>query len=500
MKIFSAAQIKAWDDYTINHEPIASIDLMERAASKCVDWILKKDFKDPFFKVFCGNGNNGGDGLAIARLLLSEEFPVSVYVIETGAQSSTDFEANLKKLIHTGCSPKAITAIHDFPEIKENDIIIEALLGAGLTRRLNGIIKNAVELINGSKSKVISIDIPAGMYVNTSSKGQIIIKADYTLTFQQVKPAFLVAENAAYFGEVNIMDISLHPQFAEKENSDYFLTDKPLIKSFYKPRDEFAHKGNFGHALIVAGSYGKMGAALLAVNACLRSGAGLTTAFVPACGYDIIQSSLPEAMCITGSNEKFLTSFNINTEGFTSIAIGPGMGTHEKTAEMFKAFMAHNKKPVVIDADGLNCIAKGTILLNELLPYTIITPHPKEFDRLFGDSNNDFERMQKASEAARAWQIIIVLKGHYTAIVDINGIIYFNATGNSGMAKGGSGDALTGVICALLAQQYLPLHAAILGVYLHGLAGDIAVRSVARESLVATDIINNLSAAFKEII
>ncbi len=500
MKLLSAKQIRDWDQYSIQHEPVASVDLMERAATKCVEWLVRHYSSSKHFIIFCGKGNNGGDGLAIARMLAAKQNFVTVYILETGHLGSNDFQINLTRLQQS--FHKDIHFIQNesnFPVISEKDIIIDALLGSGLARALEGIAAKLVEHINQSGSTVISIDVPSGLFIDASSKGNVIIKATHTLSIQTFKTAFLVADNSHFIGCTHIIDIGLHPAFLSIIETDRELVDDKFIPALYKQRDSFSHKGNFGHALIVAGSFGKIGAAVLAAKACLRSGAGLFTCHIPQCGYPVLQTALPEAMVHTDFNSSFISNIETDTAQYDAIGIGPGIGTAQETRLALKNLLRKINKPVVVDADGLNCISIDKEILHSLPPHSILTPHPKEFDRLFGESENDFERIEKALNSTRSLDCVIVLKGHHTFIATPSGKGYFNNTGNAGMATAGSGDVLTGILTGLLAQGYTSTEAAILGVYLHGLAGDVAAKKLSEEAMIAGDIIENIGEAFLKI-
>lgn len=499
MKILTAEQIRAWDQFTMEHEPISSIDLMERAASKCFEWLEENNLLNYPFAIFCGKGNNGGDGLAIARMLANKACSVSVYILEFGHKGTEDFQTNLARLHQF--PPVIIQFIQDethFPELTKDIVVIDALFGSGLTRPLDGMTLKLVDFINKAASSIIAIDIPSGMSVDRSSTGNTIIKANYTLSFQCYKQAFLVAENAEFMGEVIILDIGLSFGYLSSIETKFELVDDELINSIYKPRNKFAHKGNFGHALIVAGSYGKIGAAVLSSRACLRTGAGLLTCFIPKCGYEIMQTALPEAMVVTDTNPSIITKIDEDVSRYASIGIGPGLGMASETRTALKEVLVAYKKPMVIDADGLNSLS-----MEKSLPYlppdSILTPHPKEFERLLGECKNDFERIDKAIDNAKRLNCTIVLKGHHTFIATAGGKGYFNSTGNAGMATAGSGDVLTGMITALLAQDYSSEQAAILGVYLHGSAGDIAAKEFSQEAMIAGDIIDNIGNALKQL-
>ncbi len=507
MKILSTEEIRLWDQYTIEHEPISSINLMERAAGKCVEWLLDKYPEASSFSIFCGKGNNGGDGLAIASMLLEQDYLVTVYILEFGHKGTNDFQTNLSRLHKF---PQAdihfIQSAQNFHPFPEGQIIIEALFGSGLNRKLEGVTANLVNHINNSGCQIISIDIPSGLFVDCSSKEATTILATHTLSFQCYKLAFLLAENANAIGQLHILDIGLHSNFHQSVHNRFEVADDAIIHSIYKPRKPFSHKGTFGHALMVAGSYGKIGAAVLAAKACLRSGVGLLTCHIPKCGYAILQSTVPEAMVMTDFKSSFNTKVVQRTPSgdddltkYKSIGIGPGIGTAAETKTMLKEIFDAYRNPVVLDADALNIIASQNDLLKMIPEGSILTPHPKEFERLFGETANDFEKMELALDKARELNCVIVLKGHHTFIATADGKGFFNSTGNAGMATGGSGDVLTGILTGLLAQGYSSVDAAILGVYLHGLAGDFAAKEFSMESMIAGDIIDNLGHAFSSL-
>ena len=499
MKILNAEQIRAWDQHTMAHEPIISIDLMERAAAKCFEWLDNNGWLVHSFAVFCGKGNNGGDGLAIARMLAGRGSKVSVYILEFGHKGTEDFQTNLARLHqYPSVDIHFIQEENNFHSLAEETIVIDALFGSGLTRPPDGITSGLIDHITNSGCTVIAIDVPSGMSVDRSSKGNRIIKANYTLSFQCYKLAFLVAENADFIGEVVILDIGLLPEFLSSFATNLELIDQPIIRSIYKPRNRFAHKGNFGHAMIIAGSYGKIGAAVLSAKACLRSGVGLLTCFIPKCGYEILQTAISEAIVMTDANSPIITKIDDDVLNYDSIGIGPGLGTASETRAAIKELFSIYKKPMVIDADGLNGLSMEK-KLPPLPPGSILTPHPKEFERLFGENKNDFERIERALDSAKLLNCLIVLKGHHSFIATPAGKGYFNNTGNAGMATAGSGDVLTGMITGLLAQNYSSEDASILAVYLHGLAGDIAASEFSKEAMIAGDIVDNIGKAFKQL-
>lgn len=491
MKLLTPQQVHDWDAYTIANEPIASIDLMERAAEACTDYILQTDLYGKTFKIFCGKGNNGGDGLAIARQLINKGNNVNVYIIEFGAVGTEDFQTNLQRLHELTKNIHFIQSTGFFPAINNDDVIIDALYGSGLNRPLKELSAELVAFINQSSANTISIDVPSGMFIDKSSQGNAIIKANTTLTFQCLKLCFLVAENAGYIGTLKVLDIGLHPRFLETVSASLEVLEPADMQQIYKPRKPFSHKGTYGHALIIAGNKGKMGAAVLATHACIRTGAGLTTVNIPGEYFPVIHAALPEAMCEARED-------GFDLEKINSVGIGPGLGTKPGTTELLQKVLHQFKTPVVIDADALNIISQHKYLLTEIKNDSILTPHPKEFERLFGEVKNDFERINVALEKSAKSNFIIVLKGRYTFIVQ-HGKGWFNTTGNAGLAKGGSGDILTGIITALIAQKYKPSEAAILGVYIHGLAAEYALEDQSMESMMAGDVIKNLGDAFNAL-
>jgi len=497
MKIFSAAQIKKWDAFTIANEPIASIDLMERAAAKCCDWLLLNNYFQKQFHIFCGKGNNGGDGLAIARLLIKNKYPVTVYILEFGKIGSEDFQLNLARLHECSTNIHFIQSADFFPTINDNDIIIDALFGTGLNKPLQGISSTLVNYINQCKADIIAIDLPSGLYADSSSKGNAVIKATHTLSFQNYKLAFLMPENESYCGAIHLLAIGLHKKFEAKEAAVFELTNKELIQTMYKPRKQFSHKGNFGYAALFCGSYGMMGAAVLSAKACLRSGVGKLTCYIPVCGYQIVQTAVPEAMCIVSGDDHILKADGI--EKFQAAGIGPGIGMHTTHSALLKEIFGYTHQPMLIDADALNTIAQDKGLLDLVPPQSIFTPHPKEFEKLFGSTANEFERQQLALQKSKLYNIYIVLKGHCSLIATPQGKGFFNSTGNAGMATAGSGDVLSGIITGLLAQGYTPLQCCILGAYLHGLAGDLAAEKFSQEAMIAEDIIDFLGDSFKTL-
>ena len=499
MKLLNAAAIQQWDQFTIANEPISSVDLMERASVKSIEWLDANGFIPNEFYIFCGKGNNGGDGLAIARHLFKMNCPVTVFILEFGHLGTTDFQANLQRLHELDVSIVFIQNETHFPPSNPKSIFLDCLYGTGLNRPLDGISQKLVQYINHSDSLIISIDIPSGLHADHSTKSQTAIHAHHTLSFQVPKLAFLMPENEQFVGTLHVLDIGLHPAFLDKFENDLELIGLILARQIYKSRKKFSHKGSFGHALLLVGSYGKMGAAVLSAKACLRSGAGLLTCFIPESGYTIIQTAVAESMVITYAEDEFKKSTDINLEAYKTIGLGPGTGKADFTKKRLESILMNFKKPVVLDADALNIIAENKSMFSLIPPDSILTPHPKEFERLFGSTADDFERIELARQKAKELKVVIVLKGHHSFIATPAGKGYFNSTGNAGMATGGTGDVLTGILTGLLAQGYDPVHAAIFGVYIHGLAGDLAAHEISEEALIASDLIDYLGKAFSFI-
>ena len=502
IKIFTTDKVKELDQYTIQHEPISPIDLVERAATAFTHEFCRHYSKHYRVVVFAGQGNNGADALAIARLLHEESYRVETFLFNPTEHLSSECEENKRRLLATERAEFTEVTRGEFPvpELDGRDVVIDGLFGSGLNRPLVGGFAAVVGYVNQSEAAVVSIDIPSGLFGEDNRKNisDAIIQADLTLTFGFPKLAFLLPENAAYVGEWRTLDIGIHPDAIEQTPTPYQMVEEEDISTLLKPRPPFAHKGTFGHALLLAGSKGKMGAALLAARACLRSGAGLLTAHIPARGELAFQTAFPEAMLSLDASADFLTSVP-ELGNYSAIGMGPGVGQHMETAAAIERALTASPKPVVVDADAINIMAANKELFGKLPPRSILTPHPKEFDRIAGESQNGFDRLARARSFAAEHKLCVVLKGAYTAICSPAGNVYFNSTGNPGMATAGSGDALTGVILGLLAQGYAPETAAVIGVFLHGAAGDLAAAARSEEAMIASDIIDELGVAFKQV-
>lgn len=501
MKILTSEQIKQADVFTIENEPITSVNLMERAALKCFEWISAKIDKSSKVYVVCGMGNNGGDGLVIARMLNKSGYDVAVYILRHSEKSSDDFRKNydrLKKLKNV--SVVEIDSAGEFPEFSKNDVIIDAILGSGLTKPVEGFLADVIQAINKSGAFVIAIDLPSGLFSedNSDNNPKNIVNADVTLTFQVPKLSFLFPENYLFTGEWILLDIGLDKNFMEGLSSPYFFSERSDITLLIKTRRKFDHKGNFGHALYLSGGYGKMGAAVLGSKACLRSGAGLLTAHIPECGYEILQTTVPEAMCSIDEEKEFLGTLP-DISNYNAVAIGPGIGQKEETQKMMKLLIQNSGVPIIFDADAINIFAENKTWFSFLPKGSILTPHPGEFLRLAGKQSNSMHRLEMQKEFSVKFGIYIIYKGAYTTISTPDGHFFFNSTGNPGMATGGSGDVLTGILLGLKASGYSSFETCLIGTYIHGLAGDLAAKEKGETSLIAGDIVENIAVAFKNL-
>jgi NAD(P)H-hydrate epimerase len=501
MKILSAAQMREADAFTIEREKLAAGELMERASQAFANWYTTcfKPGKEAF--IFCGPGNNGGDGLAIARLLHDQDYEVRTFFPQSDSAFSEDFKLNLERL------PDAITRVPYslVAELEDLDLknarIIDALFGTGINRPVTGIYAETINFLNNAQAEIIAVDVPSGLFADAPTpENSAVIKATYTVSFELPKLAFFLPRSGEFAGHWETLKIGLNNTFLESVVTRHFYTTPEIIKSRWKPRTKFSHKGTFGHALLLAGSYGKIGAAILAANACLRSGVGLLSVALPEVGYAIMQTTTPEAMVLPDKKPENLSVMPAELEKYAAIGIGPGIGQHADTKKMVAELLEKVNVPLVLDADALNILAADKNLLQKLSPETILTPHPKEFERLTESAKDDFHRLEQLQEFCEKYRCYVVMKGAYTCIGTPAGNLYFNPTGNPGMATGGSGDVLTGIITGLRAQKYSAEDACLIGVYAHGLAGDIAENKKSETALIASDIIENLGNAFLELV
>lgn len=499
MKILSAPQIRELDAFTIKHEPLPSIELMERAASAFVQWFTRHFYDlDRRIFVFCGPGNNGGDGLAIARLLQQRFYDLTVFECRISEHTSEDYQINRERLpSRESVALQQLQPGDVFPELPEGSIVVDGLFGSGLNRPVEGYWADLLAFLNAQPLTRLAVDIPSGLFADQPTEG-ITFRAHHTFSFQLPKLAFFFPENDVALGEWTLGNIGLDAGFIDRAETPYHYLDAEYVQRLLRPRRRYDHKGTFGHALLMAGSYGKIGAAILAARACLRSGVGLLTIHAPSCAYSILQQAVPEAMVSVDRHQFYLSEIPALSH-YRAVGIGPGIDQRQTTVQVMEKLLLRQDQPLVIDADGLNLLAQNKGWLEELPKNSILTPHPKEFERLFGSTADSFERLALQREHAQKLGIVLLLKGAHTSIALPDGSVYFNATGNPGMATGGTGDVLTGILTGLLAQGYPPGQAAQLGVYLHGLCGDLAVEETQQEAIIASDLIDYLGKAYQSL-
>lgn len=496
MKIFNAEKIKEVDKLTTERQHISSFELMEQAALQAFLWLVNHFHdKKTVYHIFCGVGNNGGDGLAIARMLKQNYFDVHVYVIPFNKFFSSDFESNLERLKESNLKYEIISEVSEFPDISENHIIVDAIFGIGFSRKMEDWVQQIIQKINYHQSFKVSIDLPSGLYLN--KKTTIAIQSDVLLTFQLPKLSFYLPDNEQFINEIVILPIDLDEKAIDSIPTNYFYTDLKEIKKRYKPISKFSHKGTQGHVLLIGGCFGKIGAMVLASQAALRTGCGLATVFVPKCGYEILQTASPEAMVITDENYHKITTVAFDFQP-KAIGIGMGIGQDFETAKAFYNFLIKNTIPLIVDADALNILSEHQEWLNLVPKNSILTPHPRELERLIGTWEDDFDKIEKVKTFAKNYQLIVLIKGAYTLIIDEKNV-YVNSSGNQALATGGSGDVLSGMIASFRAQGYQAFDAALLGVYFHGRTADIAMADMGYESFIASDIVRYLGKVFLEL-
>lgn len=500
MKIFSKDQVYEGDRLTAERQKITSTDLMERAGIQIFNWMhMRMQGAQVPIHVFCGIGNNGGDGLVLGRHLITHGYNVRTYVVNCSDKRSKDFLINYDRIKNvTKDWPTLLSCTEDFPEIHPDDIIVDAVFGIGLNRPVDEWVKALFMYFRTTKAFTLSIDIPSGLNTETVPEDEdAVVWAGYTLSFASPKIVFFLPETAKYTVQWEVLDIGLDQEYLYTTNTEADLIGKHEVLPLYIPREKFSHKGQFGHALIVGGSYGKIGAVSLASRATLSAGAGLVSAYVPKCGYTVLQSSFPEAMVITDTNDIMITAIDFDIEP-NVIGFGVGIGTDTKTISAFQAFLKQNKVAMVIDADGINILSQKKSLLKLLPPQSVLTPHPKELERLVGKWKDDFDKLKKVKAFSKKHNAIVVIKGA-NSITVFEDKLYINTTGNPGLATAGSGDVLTGIITGLIAQGYNPLSAAIFGVYLLGRSADIAVEDFGYQSLIASHVIDYLGQTYIDL-
>ncbi|MEO9967623.1 MAG: NAD(P)H-hydrate dehydratase [Reichenbachiella sp.] len=499
LKVLDAEQIRQADQFTIKNEPIHSVDLMERASEEFVHWFTKKFDSEHPVVVFCGNGNNGGDGLVICRLLNDSGYTVSLFCIGNPETGSRDFKINYD-VIQNYNIPQTLVEGDNFPSLSKDTVIVDAIFGTGLSRAVTGLHADLINHLNNEPCEHrVSVDIASGLGCDQLFDEGAVMRASHTVCFQIPKLSLLLPDHQEFSGELVIKSIGLIEEYIQSLPSNYYLSTPAFISSFIKSRAKFSHKGTVGHNLLIAGAFGKMGAAMLAGKACLRAGAGLLTIHVPKCGVNILQSELPEAM-VSADNEEQVISSLYDLDAYDVIAVGPGIGTNSITANVIKKLVSDYQHPMVIDADALNILAENKEWLSLIPEGSVLTPHPGEFRRLVGPWKDDFERLDKQIGFAQKYKVNVLLKGAHSSICNADGLVIFNSSGNPGMATGGSGDVLTGIIAALIGQGYSGFESTVLGAYLHGLAGDLYAKKNIEESIIASDLIDLLPKAIRKVV
>lgn len=500
MKILSVEETYKADQTTVEKQEITSTELMERAGGQLFNWLdIRLQKSQVPIHIFCGIGDNGGDGLVVGRLLLETGYNVKMYVVNCSDKRSKNFLVNYDRIKNVSkVWPTLMKGKDDFPKIYDEDIVVDAIFGIGLNRCPGGWVKDLLLYLNNLKAFKLAIDIPSGLYAHEPlDDKEAVLQADHTLTFQFPKLSFFLPETAPFVSNFDVLDIGLDEAFIHDAEPLAQLISKDEAKNFYKARDKFGYKNTYGHTAIIGGSYGKIGSIVLATSAAFRIGAGMLTAMVPKCGYDILQTTIPEAMVITDSNKEIITDIQLDFEP-DAIAIGMGMGKDKAIVDGLIKFFKNVKAPLVIDADALNMLSENPDLLKLLPKNSILTPHPGELKRLIGKWTNDYEKIEKAKAFSRKHEAVLLIKGAYTLVIS-GDKLYINTSGNPGMGTAGSGDTLSGVIAGLVSQGYDHLLASLFGVYLHGSAGDIAANQLGYEAVMAGDIINNLSEAYIEL-
>lgn len=505
MKIFNTEGIRRIDSATIEHENISQLDLMERAAGAVTYELISRWRPSKRFVIFAGPGNNGGDALAVARMLIEQGYRPEVYLFNIkSSHLSACCQANRDRLVAM-CDPELFTEVIDNftpPELGRNDVVVDGLFGSGLRSPLKGGYTALVQYINNSNAYTVAIDIPSGLFGewNTGSDHRNIIRARLTLAFQFKRLSFFFSENAKFIGDCKVLDLDMSDEAIDATPSDFYLIEREDVRDEMRRRDPFSTKYDNGSLYLVAGSYGMMGAAQLAARGAMHAGVGIVTVHAPRCGYNVMQTAVPEALFEADVNELYTTSINSGRHRYSVIALGPGMGTADETVDAVDSFLKNFRQPCLLDADALNCIAARPILLKSIPKGSVLTPHAREFDRLFSKCQSDEERLKRAIDVSKLYEVTIVLKGHYTMTVRPDGKVYINSSGNAGMATAGSGDVLTGVIAALIAQGYEPDKSVYMGVFIHGHAGDMAAARIGQHGLIASEIAANIGPAIKSIL
>jgi len=502
MKIFTTDELLEIYRCTVEEDNISPLELISRVAQGVSEEIISRYLPTKPIAIFAGPGNNGAEALATARNLHTQGYTPQVYLFNIGGDKLNDCCTYMRDRFAELENAQIVEVVRDFslPDLNQSYLVVDGLFGTELRDNLTGGFISLVRYINESHATILSIDLPSGLFSdwNANSIHRNIIHADITLAIQFPRIAFFLKENAPLIGEWKTLDIGLSARAIGNILPTYYLIEREDVKRKLRRRNQFCSKADLGTAAIIAGCYGMMGAAILSARSALKAGVGKLTVYSPRCGYTVIQSTVPEALFKADKNDIVISSITLRND-FNAIAVGPGIGVHEMTVNALEDFLNKAKKPVIIDADAINCISMRPTMLNSIPVLSILTPHAGEFDRLFGPQTSEEARLRKAAEMAKYYNVFIVLKGHYTIIARPDGKIYFNSSGTPALATAGSGDVLTGAIVSFLAQGYLPEIAALMGVYIHGLAGEIAESDQGTYGTTSGDVAAYIGKAIKSI-
>lgn len=502
MKIFSTENIRKIDRVTIEDEGVSSQELIRRVAEGVTGEIVGRWSPSTPVVIFAGSGNNGADALVVGRLLLEAGFYPRILLFNfKGNSLSRDCDQAKRDLLATGY--KGLVEIIDraeLPSLTPDHLVIDGLFGSGLRDPLEGGFMMLARVISESGATVISIDVPSGLFGDWNARviGRNVVHATLTMAVQFPRLSFLLGDNAELVGRWKVIDIGLSSRAIMETPTKYFYVERDEVRAVLKPRKQFSSKADYGHALLFAGCYGMAGAAVMAARGALRSGVGKLTVHSARATFPVLQSQVPEALFSPDRQEYVISDMSARFS-CTAIGVGSGIGTNDATRGAFETLIKSYKRPLVIDADALNAIAQNQTLLDHIAPGSILTPHAGEFDRIFGTQTSDEGRLLKAIEVSHRYKLLIVLKGRYTATVRPDGKVFFNSSGTPAMATAGSGDVLTGIITSLLAQGYKPETASVAGVYIHGLAGEIAAETEGEYGTTAMDIASCVGRAIKSV-
>jgi len=514
LKVVTAQEMKEIDQKAILEFKIPGIVLMENAGRRVVEGVLEKldGMQGRTVTIFAGKGNNGGDGLVAARHLFNMGVDVKVLLLENPDNITGDAAINLEIWKRMGQKVYAISQKDDFNAVRlflvKTDLVVDAIYGTGFKGKLKDYVGRIIESINASQKPVVAVDLPSGLEADTGNVNGPCIRASLTVTFGLPKIGLLLEPGAGFTGDLRVMDISLPISLLEDEHLKLNLIVKDQVKGWLPFRPNTSHKGDYGRVLIIAGSRGMAGAACLAAEAAARSGAGLVTLAVPEAVYQPVAAKLTEVMVVpvpcTGEgtiSKEALPILRGMMERADVLAIGPGLSGNSETGDVVRKIIVSSGIPLVLDADALNAMAGHTNLFGKVKAPFVLTPHPGEMGRLTGLSAASVQqdRLNLSRRWSTEWGAVLVLKGSRSIIASPDGTVYINPTGNPGMATGGSGDVLTGVIAGLLAQGMEASRATAAGVYLHGMAGDRAALEKGMPGLLAGDILHSLPEVFRVV-